>query len=116
MAPGDFPRGSFRPAVRDADHDHSTMRNTMHRLSARRLAATAVVASTSLLLAACSSGAGSSDKADTSGTAPTGVTLTMWHNSGDSKALLDLYKAYEKASGNTIDLVGMPSDTYPNAV
>ena len=90
----------------------------MFRLSSRRIAAAAAIASCSVLLAACSSGSGSgsADKADTSGTAPTGVTLTMWHNASDSQALLDLYKAYEKASGNTIDLVSLPGDTYPNAV
>lgn len=44
------------------------------------------------------------------------VTLTLWHNTGDSSALLSLYEAYEAASGNTIELVDIPADTYPTSV
>lgn len=44
-----------------------------------------------------------------------GVTLTVWHNSQDPKATLDLYKAYEAKSGNTIELVSVPSDGFENA-
>lgn len=59
--------------------------------------------------------------ADTSGNAPTGVTLTLlhntlWHNTADPTALLDLYKAYEKKSGNTIELVDIPADSFPSTV
>ncbi|MDL5351226.1 hypothetical protein [Microbacterium sp. zg-YB36] len=56
-------------------------------------------AAVTLSLAACSSGgtAGASE-------VPTGVTLTMWHITADSDALLNLYKAYEEHSGNTIEL------------
>jgi raffinose/stachyose/melibiose transport system substrate-binding protein len=84
----------------------------------RTVATTAVLAVAALTLTACSSGgsSGGSRTADLSSPAPTGVTLTLWHNSGDSQALLDLYQAYEKASGNTIDLVDLPSDTFPTAV
>ena len=41
-----------------------------------------------------------------------GVTLSIWHNTGDTAAALGLYEAYEKASGNTIELVDIPADTY----
>lgn len=76
-------------------------------------AALALGAVATLALTACSSGGGDSEKADTSSDAPTGVTLTLWHNTADSEALLDLYKAYEDYSGNTIDLVDIPSDSFP---
>ncbi len=86
------------------------------RTSIRRSAlAVSVVAG--LALAAC--GDGSSDQpaaADTAGSAPTGVTLTLWHNTADPQALLDLYKKYEAASGNTIQLVDVPAATYPPAI
>ncbi|TIC82755.1 ABC transporter substrate-binding protein [Nocardioides sp. GY 10127] len=89
-----------------------------HQPSRRRLAAVSVVAATTLLAAAACSSDSSSATASISDlpSAPTGVTLTMWHNAGDSQALLDLYKAYEKESGNTIELVDLPADTYPTAV
>jgi len=37
-----------------------------------------------------------------------GVNLTLWHLASDSPALMNLYKAYEKASGNTLTFVDMP--------
>lgn len=37
-----------------------------------------------------------------------GVNLTIWHLASDSPALMNLYKAYEKQSGNTITFVEMP--------
>jgi raffinose/stachyose/melibiose transport system substrate-binding protein len=84
----------------------------------RRFAlAVTAVATASVLLTACSSGGGSSDSTiNLSSPAPKGVTITMWHTSGDSPALLKLYKAYEKASGNTIQLVTLPQATYPQTV
>ncbi|WP_405846437.1 ABC transporter substrate-binding protein [Streptomyces sp. NBC_01518] len=72
-----------------------------------------------LTASACAKGddsAQSGKVADTSGKAPTGVTLTLWHNTADPTALLDLYKAYEKKSGNTIDLVDIPADSFPSTV
>jgi raffinose/stachyose/melibiose transport system substrate-binding protein len=80
--------------------------------------AAAAVASVSILLTACSGSpdAGGGATADLSNPAPKGVTITLWHTSGDSPALLNLYKAYEKASGNKIDLVTLPNDTYPQTV
>jgi len=83
----------------------------------RRVAVFAAAgASTALLLAGCAGGAESTGSVDLSSDAPTGVTLTMWHSSADSQALLDLYAAYEEASGNTIDFVDLPNDTAPAAV
>ncbi|MCV2394347.1 ABC transporter substrate-binding protein [Actinotalea sp. M2MS4P-6] len=81
---------------------------------------TAAVAASALFLASCSSG-GSSDPSDSatgsdSASAPTGVTLVMWHQSADADPQLNLYKAYEAASGNTIELVDLPADTYTTAV
>ncbi|GAB3600625.1 ABC transporter substrate-binding protein [Microbacterium tumbae] len=50
-----------------------------------------------------------------SGSTGEGVTLTLWHNSQDSEAILDLYKAYEEESGNTIELVPISSDGFEEA-
>jgi raffinose/stachyose/melibiose transport system substrate-binding protein len=44
-----------------------------------------------------------------------GVTLTLWHNTHDPKAVLDIYEAYEKASGNTIELVPITADGFEDA-
>ncbi|MFT4211192.1 MAG: ABC transporter substrate-binding protein [Microbacterium sp.] len=81
----------------------------------RMLAVGAATAAVALGLAACSSGS-NADTLDMDSDAPTGVTLTLWNTSGDTQALLDLYQAYEDASGNTIELVTLPNDTYTNAV
>jgi raffinose/stachyose/melibiose transport system substrate-binding protein len=70
-----------------------------------------------LAVSGCSSSKGMSSTpgaASTDGAAPKGVTLTLWHNTADSKALLDLYKAYEAKSGNKINLVDIPSDGFEN--
>lgn len=50
-----------------------------------------------------------------SGAMAEGITLTVWHNSGDPAAVLDLYKAYEAATGNTIALIDIPADQFPTA-
>lgn len=78
---------------------------------------TAVVTS-ALVLASCSGGSsdGTNPTGEASGSAPTGVTLTLWHQSADSDPQLNLYKAYEAASGNTIELLDLPADTYTTAV
>ncbi len=76
----------------------------------RRPIAIAAVAAISglVLLAGCSSGGTTSSEesgqaettaASAAAEAPTGVTLTLWHNSADSQALLDMYKRYEQESG-----------------
>jgi|GEM_PF-6084684 len=94
----------------------------MKTQSTLKAAAIATGGALALTLAACSS---ATDPAtDTSATGedgggaevPTGVTISLWHNASDSQALLDLYAAYEAASGNTIELVTLPSDGYPNAI
>lgn len=41
-----------------------------------------------------------------------GVTLTLWHNTQDTPAVLELYKAYEAKSGNRIELVDIPADDF----
>jgi raffinose/stachyose/melibiose transport system substrate-binding protein len=71
-----------------------------------------------MLLSACSSGGGGStpQAADTSGPAPKGVTLTLWRSPLDSKALDNLYKAYEAASGNKLDIVAFPTNAYETTV
>ncbi len=79
-----------------------------------RGAAFAAVASLGLALTACAGGG--TTAADPSGEAPTGVTLTMWHDTADSDALLNLYKAWEAKSGNTIELVDIPPDVFPQTV
>jgi len=43
------------------------------------------------------------------------VTLTLWHNTQDPQAVLDLYSAYEEASGNTIELIPITSDGFEDA-
>lgn len=50
-----------------------------------------------------------------SGADAAGVKLTLWHNTADSPALMNLYKAYEAASGNTIEIVPMPTDGFETA-
>lgn len=80
-----------------------------HMISRRLAVGAAIAAATALLTAACGGNSGSSDGSS-------GVTLTLWHQSADTAAQLDLYKAYEKATGNTIKLVTLPADTYPTAV
>lgn len=86
----------------------------------KRLLAAAAVTALTLCISACgddsSDASGSSAKADLSSEAPTGVTLTLWHNTADSEALLDLYKRYEEESGNTIELFDVPSDAFESTV
>ena len=84
----------------------------------RSMAVAAAMLAIGAAVAACSSGTASQNSASDvlSGATPTGITLTLWHNTADPQALLDLYKAYEKASGNKIVLVNMPQSTFPTAV
>ncbi len=71
----------------------------------RALAAAITVGTLAAGLAACSTAG--------QGTA---TTLTLWHNSADSPALLQLYKDFEAASGIRIDLVDVPSDAFETTV
>lgn len=84
----------------------------------RSMTISATAASVSLLLAACLGGGNtaSSGTVDMSVDAPTGVTLTVWHSTADTQAILDLFSAYEAASGNTIELVDIPNDTYTTSI
>lgn len=67
----------------------------------------AAVGITGLALSGCSS----NEPSDSDG-----VTLTVWYNTQGSDALMNVYSAYEEASGNTIDLVPVSSDGYADAV
>jgi raffinose/stachyose/melibiose transport system substrate-binding protein len=87
----------------------------------RRAAAVAAAFVAAVTVAACSSSSsggstGASSASLLTAKAPRGVTLTLWHNTADPAALMDLYKAYEKWSGNTIDLVNIPASDYPTVV
>ncbi|MBR7836482.1 extracellular solute-binding protein [Actinospica durhamensis] len=93
------------------------------RARGRSAAFAAALVATSLLATACSNTMGSAGSGDASadsslfgGSAVTGVTLTLWHNTADPQALLDLYKAYEKESGNTLQFVDIPASTFPTTV
>ncbi|HEY0119393.1 MAG TPA: extracellular solute-binding protein [Cellulomonas sp.] len=98
----------------------------MSPLTFRRTAVSIAAAATgALLLASCSggssgatatTGAGAPSGTASAAPAPTGVTITLWHQSADSAPQLDLYKAYEAASGNKIELVDVPADTYTTAI
>lgn len=49
------------------------------------------------------------------GATAAGVSLTAWHNTQDTPAVRALYKAYEAASGNKIELVDIPADGFETA-
>lgn len=69
-----------------------------------KILAGAVVAAVALTgLTACSTGNSGS---------PAATSITMWHNSADSPALLDEYKAFTKATGIRVNLVPIPSDNF----
>jgi raffinose/stachyose/melibiose transport system substrate-binding protein len=91
----------------------------VNRRISRTVSAAAALA-VAAAVAACSSGGGTTSQSASdnplTGTAPKGVTLTLWHNAADPKAVTDLYKAYEKYSGNTISLVDIPPGTFPDTV
>lgn len=70
------------------------------------LGAISLVAAASLLLSGCSGNDGGDGGS---------VTLTLWHNTQDPQAVLDMYAAYEKESGNKIELVPITSDGFEDA-
>jgi raffinose/stachyose/melibiose transport system substrate-binding protein len=73
----------------------------MHARPLAALTGVAVIAAVGLT--ACSSDSGSGD---------TVTSLTMWHNSADSPALLQMYQDFEAESGIAIELVDIPSDSF----
>jgi raffinose/stachyose/melibiose transport system substrate-binding protein len=77
------------------------------RHSPHVLPTVALIGAASLALSGCSASSGG----DSSGT-----TLTVWHNTQDSDALLDVYSAYEKATGNKVELVPISSDGYEDSL
>lgn len=70
---------------------------------ARTVSLVAVAASSALVLAGCSGSGGAGGDA---------TSLTMWHNSADSPALLQMYKDFEAKTGIAIELVDVPSDSF----
>lgn len=92
---------------------------TRTRMGRRRTIVAALAVAATALVAACStSGGGGSTAqvANTSGPAPTGVTLTLWRTPLDPPAINDLYKAYEAATGNKLNIVSFPSNAYETTV
>lgn len=69
----------------------------------RILTATSLVAASALALTGCSTSGGGGGDA---------TSLTMWHNSADSPALLQMYKDFEAKTGIAIELVDIPSDSF----
>lgn len=76
-----------------------------HRKLARMIGAATAVVIAGATLVGCSSPSGDGG----------GVTLTMWSNTQDPDAVLNMYKAWEKESGNTIQLVPISSDGFEAA-
>ncbi|MBN9620353.1 MAG: extracellular solute-binding protein [Actinobacteria bacterium] len=91
---------------------------TRTRKGRRTIVVALAVAATALMAAGCSTGTGSSkpQTANTSGPAPKGVTLTLWRSPLDTPAINNLYAAYEKATGNKLNIVSLPSNAYETTV
>ncbi|MGX5682180.1 ABC transporter substrate-binding protein [Schumannella luteola] len=66
------------------------------------LAAATTVVVLAASLAACS----------TPGGDDTASSITIWHNSADSPAVLDLYERFEAETGIAVELVDIPSDAF----
>jgi raffinose/stachyose/melibiose transport system substrate-binding protein len=76
-----------------------------------KFAAAAVAAAFVVGLAGCSNPvAGGSDSGN--GDAAPAKSITIWHNTADSPALLNLYKNFTKATGIKVDLVDIPSSSF----
>lgn len=84
----------------------------------RSVIVAALAVAASALMAACSASAGGGGpaQANTAGPAPKGVTLTLWRSPLDTPAVNDLYKAYEAATGNKLNIVSFPSNAYETTV
>ena len=95
---------------------HIRLETSRHnpRKKTRGSFALAVLGVSSLLLAGCSQGDSTAHSTDAGSNSP--VTLTVWHNTQDSKAVNNLYTAYEQASGNKIQLVDIPADAFETTI
>lgn len=84
----------------------------------RRTIVVAIAVAATAFMAACSTsgGGGQPQLANASGPAPKGVTLTLWRSPLDTPAINKLYKAYEAASGNKLNIVSFPSNAYETTV
>lgn len=83
-----------------------------------------------LLLAACgtqptgstqptsgtSADSGSTTAPTAAQSAPSGVTLTIWHNAADPKPFIDVFQRWADKSGNTVNLVAIPADGFENQI
>lgn len=96
----------YERSMHQTEKHYSKERNCMMIHSRRVWGLTAVAVAAGLALTGCSDGGGE----------PSGsVTLTLWHNTQDPQAVLNIYKAYEEASGNKIELVPISSDGFEDA-
>jgi raffinose/stachyose/melibiose transport system substrate-binding protein len=71
------------------------------------VAAVAAIGLATAALTGCSGGGNSGGDAK---------SITMWHNTADSPAILDLYKAFTKKTGIKINLVGIPASSFESTV
>lgn len=70
-------------------------------------AATVMAGLAAISLVACSAPATDADAAQ---------SITLWHNSADGPAILDLYAAFTADTGIEIELIPIPSDAYETTV
>jgi raffinose/stachyose/melibiose transport system substrate-binding protein len=90
---------------------------TRTRKGRSAVVAALAVAATALTACSTSGGGGSAAQlANTSGPAPKGITLTLWRSPLDTPAINELYKAYEAATGNKLNIVSFPSNAYETTV
>jgi raffinose/stachyose/melibiose transport system substrate-binding protein len=75
----------------------------------KKLTAALVVGSVLALTAGCTSASPTTES-------KSHQTLTVWYNAADAAPYLDVYKRWEKASGNKVKLVSIPADTFQDQV
>jgi raffinose/stachyose/melibiose transport system substrate-binding protein len=82
------------------------------------IVAALAVAATALMTACSTSGGGGSpaQAVNTGGPVPKDTTLTLWRSPLDTPAINELYKAYEAATGNKLNIVSFPSNAYETTV
>ncbi|KHK98802.1 hypothetical protein LK09_07900 [Microbacterium mangrovi] len=54
----------------------------------------------------------SNNSGGSGGSAAPAKSITVWHNTADSPALLDLYKNFTKATGIKVNLIDIPSNSF----